>query len=288
MAPASTVHERIAAARQRLRGAGIPHDEAALDARLLAQYVLGWDATRILAADRDDDPPGFEGQFEVVVARRVRREPLAYITGSREFWNLTFAVTPDVLIPRPETESLVECVLERFPEPDPSLRIADVCTGSGCVAVAIAHELPLARLVATDISEAALAIASRNANRLGVSDRIRLVRADLLEGLSGPFDVIVANPPYVPRRHKPGLQPEVRAFEPSIALFGGPDGLAIMERLIEQSISRLRPGGALVFEFGDGQESAVVELISSRPGLTMVSTKPDLAGIPRVAIAVRG
>jgi release factor glutamine methyltransferase len=287
MARASTVHERIAGARQRLRDAGVPPDEAVLDARLLAQHVLGWDTTRILTSDREPAPPGFEERYDAAVVRRAHREPLAYITGTREFWNLLFEVTPGVLIPRPETELLVACALAQFPDGQAAVRIADVCTGSGCVAVAIAHERPRARIVATDVSEAALAVASRNADRLGVGSRVWCIRANLLDCLPGPFDAIVSNPPYVPERDKPGLQPEVRDFEPPVALFGGPDGLVIVEQLIDQATDRLRPGGALIFEFGAGQESRVVELISSRPGLTMVGIKPDLAGIPRVAIAGR-
>jgi len=283
----ASLHERIAAARRRLRDAGIPPDEAALDARLLAQHVLGWDAVALLTADAGAGLPDFADRYDALVRRRTRREPLAYIVGQREFWNLPFEVTPDVLIPRPETELLVESVLEHVPDRDAVLRIADVCTGSGCVAVALAHERPRAHVVATDISTAAVAVAHGNAARLGVGDRVSVLRADLLDGIPGPFDVVVSNPPYVADSDEAALQPEVRTFEPAIALFGGPDGLAVVRRLVDQAADRLSPGGMLMFEFGAGQESAVLELISSRPRLTMVATKRDLAGIPRVAVAAR-
>ncbi|HUQ72474.1 MAG TPA: peptide chain release factor N(5)-glutamine methyltransferase, partial [Planctomycetaceae bacterium] len=213
--------------------------------------------------------------------------PLSYIVGTREFWNLTFEVSSAVLIPRPETEGLVEAVLERFPERDVPLQIADVCTGSGCVAVAIATERPRARVLASDISESALVVAGRNAERHGVADRVRCVKSDLLAGLNGPFDLVVANPPYVPAGARPALQPEVRDFEPSIALFAGADGLDMAERLASQAVTRLKPGGYLIFEFGDGQEAAIRGLVSRTEGLTMVDAKDDLQEIARVAITQR-
>jgi release factor glutamine methyltransferase len=162
-----------------------------------------------------------------------------------------------------------------------------VCTGSGCVSVAIAHERPAVTIVATDISADALDVARRNAERHRVADRIHLRRADLFDADSGPFDLVVANPPYVAERDRPTLQPEVRDHEPALALFAGPDGLSMIRRLVSEAVPRLRPGGTLLFEFGFGQADAVAQLISTAPGLTMSDLRNDLQGIPRVAIAKR-
>jgi release factor glutamine methyltransferase len=280
----TTINARIAEARHRLLGAGIDHDESALDARLLAQAVLGWDATRILTSGDELEPSAFAAQYDELISRRAHREPLSYITGTREFWNLSFEVSPAVLIPRPETEGLVEAVNELFPDHQTPLRIADVCTGSGCVAVAIAFDRPNAHVVAADHSAAALDIARRNAVRHAVTDRVECIRGDLLQPLTGTFDVIVANPPYVPIGARTALQPEVRDFEPETALFAGADGLALIRRLVSESPARLTPDGYLIFEFGDGQETVVDELISASGGLRMVDIKHDLQGIARIAI----
>lgn len=279
-----TINARIAEGRHRLLAAGIGRDEAALDARLLAQAVLGWDTTRILTSGDELAPAAFIGQYDELISRRAHREPLPYITGTREFWNLSFEVSPAVLIPRPETEGLVEAVNELVPDRAAPLRVADVCTGSGCVAVTIAVEHRHARVVAADLSADALEIARRNAVRHGVADRVECVHGDLLKPLSGTFDLIVANPPYVPMGARRALQPEVRNFEPETALFGGTDGLELIRRLVSEAAPRLEQSGYLVFEFGDGQESAVSELISASEGLRMIDVKNDLQGIPRVAI----
>jgi release factor glutamine methyltransferase len=283
----TTINARIAEARHRLLGAGIGHDESALDARLLAQAVLGWDAARILTSGDELEPSAFAAQYDELISRRTHREPLSYITGTREFWNLSFEVSPAVLIPRPETEGLVEAVNELFPDHQTALRIADVCTGSGCVAVAIAFDRPAAHVVAADDSAAALDMARRNAVRHAVNGRVECVRGDLLKPLTGSFDAIVANPPYVPAGARAGLQPEVRDFEPGMALFAGADGLGIIRRLVSESPPRLTRDGYLIFEFGDGQEAAVRELISESGGLRMVDVKSDLQGIARIAVAER-
>jgi release factor glutamine methyltransferase len=221
-----------------------------------------------------------------MVARRAAREPFAYIVRAEEFWGLRFEVTPAVLIPRPETEMLVELAIARCPA-GARLRIADVCTGSGCVAVAIARERPAVSLRANDVSDAALDVARRNAARHGVSTRIEFVRGDLLEGADEAFDLIVANPPYVADRDRAALQPEVIDHEPAIALFAGDDGLDTIRRLLPQTPARLKPAGTLLFEFGFGQDEAVARLISSTPRLRMIELRRDLAGIPRVAVATR-
>ena len=287
----TTIHERVAAARRRLREAGIAPDEADLDARLLAEHVLGWDTARFFSAADESEPPGFASGYETLVARRAAREPISYITGRHEFWNLSFEVSPAVLIPRPETELVVEVGLELLKGPGPrgvhSWAIADVCTGSGCVAVALAHECRSAFVIATDVSDAALDVARRNAARHRADARIRFTNADLLAGIVGAFDLIVSNPPYVPERERAALEPEVREHEPAAALFGGADGLAVIRRLIAEAPPHLEPGGALVFEIGAGQADEVGQLISRTPGLTMVGLRPDLQGIPRTAIARR-
>ena len=283
----TTIHARVAAARQRFREAGIPLDEADLDARLLAEHVLGWDAARFFTSADGPEPDEFAAIYQSLVARRAGREPLAYITGRQAFWDLVFEVSPAVLIPRPESELIVEAALELFPLPAGVLTIADAATGSGCLAVALAHECPAARVIATDVSDIALGVARRNATRHCVADQIELVRGDLLDPVAGPVDLIVCNPPYVADGDRPGLQPEVRDHEPAIALFAGDDGLAIVRRLVEQAPRRLKRGGMPIFEFGFGQAEPVTELISHTPGLTMIGLRPDLQGIPRAAIAKR-
>jgi release factor glutamine methyltransferase len=283
----SSIFKRIAGAREGLRRAGVPADEADLDARLLAQFVLGGDAARLLTAGNNPTSPEFVTAYDALVERRLAREPLAYITGHKEFWNLRFAVSPAVLVPRPETEAIIEAALEYFPDARADAAIADVCTGSGCLAVALAFERAGARFVATDVSADALDVARQNAVRHHVADRVQFIRTDVLQQVDREFDLIVANPPYVPLSDRPGLQPEVRDHEPAVALFGGHDGLSIVRRLVAESPARLKPGGMLIFELGLGQADAVRALISSAGGLTMIGLKDDLQGIPRVAVARR-
>ena len=282
-----TIHSQVSAARQRLRDAGITPTESDLDARLLAQHVLGWSTERFLIDAREPVPDGFAPRYDALVARRVTREPLAYIVGIREFWGLELEVNADVLIPRPATELIVEAIQELFPDRSVPLSIADVCTGCGCVAVAIAHERPSATVSGTDISRPALAVARRNAARHGVADRVTFTHGDLLAGISGTFDAIVANPPYVIDRARPALQPEVRDHEPSVALFGGIDGLTLVTRLVAAAPGRLRPGGYLIFEFGLGQDVEVEDLLDASPELTLAGMRRDLQGIARTAIARR-
>jgi release factor glutamine methyltransferase len=277
----------IAEARRRLESAGIDANEAAIDARLLAQHVLGWDAARLLTREVEDAPPDFCDSFAALLARRAAREPLAYVTGLKEFWNLTLVVMPTVLVPRPETELLVEIALQLFPNRDARLSAADAGTGSGCLAIAIAKERPQASLLATDVSASALAVARLNAGRHGVSPRIEFLETDLLHGAPDPFDLIVSNPPYVPAIDAPSLQPEVRDYEPAVALFAGEDGLDAIRRLIAESVPRLNPGGSLVFEFGFGQGQAIEQLVSAAAGLRLADIRKDLQGIPRAAVATR-
>lgn len=277
----------MAEARGRFRDAGLSSKGAELDARLLAQFVLGWSAERFITSAHDSEPPEFASKYEALVARRLRREPLAYIVGQQEFWGLPFEVSPAVLIPRSETELIVEVVLELFPETKGTLTLADLCTGSGNVAVALATERPAARITATDISRLALDVARENARRLGVAGRIEFRCADLLDGLEGPFDAITCNPPYVAERDKPGLQPEVRDHEPDVALFGGRDGFHLVERLVKDAGCCLKPGGYLLFEFGLGQDDRVESLVADTDGLKLVELRRDLQGIARTAVAQR-
>jgi release factor glutamine methyltransferase len=281
-----TIHARVAEGRQRLRAAGLSSAEADISARALAEHLLGWTTERFLADAADAEPRDFAVRFDAAIERRAAREPLAYIVGSREFWRLDFEVTPDVLIPRPETELIVEAALNLHPARTAPLVVADVGTGSGCLSVAIAVEWPHASVLATDISTAALAVARRNAVRHRVSHRIHFVTTDLLLGVEGPFDLIVANPPYVRDGDSRGLQPEVRN-EPHVALYGGREGLDAITRLVAEVPSRLASGGHLIFEFGFGQDIEVEHLIEHSDTLTLVDLRRDLQGIARTAIARR-
>jgi release factor glutamine methyltransferase len=223
-----------------------------------------------------------------MVRRREGREPVAYILGEREFWGLSFLVSPAVLIPRPETEAIVERALALMDDARRAWRLADVGTGSGCLAVALAHERGNATVIATDISERALGVAAANALRHGVDSRIRLIRTSLLDDIPGPFDLIVANPPYVPGGTRDGLQPDVRDYEPETAVFGhGADGLDEVRLLLTQTPERLAPGGWLLMEFGFGQGDAVRAAVSAVPNLEFVEILRDLQGLERTLVATR-
>ena len=280
-----TIHTSVTAARPLLREAGLSPAEADLDARLLAQHVLGWEAARFLASSHDPEPGDFAARYDPLVKRRAAREPLPYITGRRDFWDMTFEVSPAVLIPRPETELIVEAALELFPSTASPLTCVDACTGSGIVAIALACERPGARVIATDISRDAIRVAQRNAVRLG--GRVQFICADLLGPIAAPIDLITCNPPYVAEGSRPGLQPEVRDHEPPVALFGGRDGLRLVSRLVQAAPARLRPGGYLIFEFGFGQDVEVEALVNDQPDLDLIGLRRDLQGIARTAIARR-
>lgn len=280
-----TLRERLVEARGILAAAGIGQREAAIDVELYARTILGWDRARILVEQHADVPPHLEPRFSEWLERRRRREPTAYILGVREFWGLEFEVSPAVLIPRPETEFLVEEATALLPRLDET-HVADVGTGSGCVAVSIAHERPRAHVTATDISTAALEVAQRNAARLGVADRVRCVAASYLDDVAGPFDVITANPPYVKDGDKPALAPAVR-HEPEVALFGGAEGLRDIGGVLDAAGVKLKPGGWLLMEFGYGQEEQVERLVAARAGLRLTRVRADLQGIPRAAIIQR-
>ena len=282
------LHERLAAAREQLVRAGIQPSEAAVDVDLYARTILKWDRARILLHHQSPVPDMLEPQFSDWLARRERFEPSAYIVGEREFWGLDFYVTPAVLVPRPETELVVEATvaIARGGPAGAPLRIADIGTGSGCIAVSVAHEIRHCTVVATDVSKDALLIARRNAARHAVNGRVHVVCTSYLEGVNGAFDVITANPPYVRTVDKRGLSADVLQ-EPHVALFGGHSGLQHIDAVLATASQILRPGAWLVMEFGFGQEDDVRELASVYPNLTVDHTRADLQGLARTAIIQR-
>jgi release factor glutamine methyltransferase len=283
----SSLHEKLAAARAQLVSAGIPPAEAGVDVPLFACTILGWDRVRLLTERAAAPPTSLEPTFSQWIARRIAREPAAYIVGVREFWGIDFAVTPAVLIPRPETEFIVEEALEilsAFAIEAP--KVADIGTGCGNIAISLAHELSSARITATDVSREALAIAAGNAERYKVDDRIEFIATPYLDDVDETFDLIAANPPYVKDTDKPGLAADVR-HEPDVALFGGTNGLRNVEGVLDTAIAKLPRGGWLVMEFGYGQESDVRQLLAARRSLRLERIRADLQGIPRTAVIER-
>jgi release factor glutamine methyltransferase len=265
-------------------------DSPRLQAELLLAHVLGLPRMRLyLDFERVVPPPQLEAVRELV-RRRGEREPLQHLTGSTSFCGWEIAVNRDVLIPRPETELLAEqAVAFLRPRADPPA-VLDLGTGSGCLAIAIAGQCPAATVEAVDLSAPALATARANAARHGLDGRIRFHLGDAFAALPGAakaFDLIVSNPPYIPAGELAGLQPEVRDHDPRLALDGGPDGLALYRRLAVEAPARLRPGGRLMVEFGDGQEAALVPLLAGA-GWTVESVLPDDSGRARILIARRG
>jgi release factor glutamine methyltransferase len=271
--------EALQAARARL-AATSPNPRR--DAEVLLAHLLGCDQVALLAYPERLLSSAESAQFASLIARRAACEPMQYITGSQEFFGLDFAVTPAVLIPRPETEHLVEAALQLI-EPQANTRILDVGTGSGAIAVALAHALPRSRLTAIDLSLAALEVARRNAQRHGVMERVTFLQSDLLSALDrADFDAVVSNPPYV--AEKEILEPQVFQYEPHSALFAGPTGLEVYERLIPQARNVLKPQGWLILEIGFGQSPALAKLLSDWNAVSFLN---DLRGIPRVVVAKR-
>jgi release factor glutamine methyltransferase len=251
---------------------------ARLDAEVLLAHALGWSRARLLAEGAAPLEPERRRAFAALVARRAELEPVAYLVGAREFYGLALEVTPDVLVPRPETELLVEAALERA-RGRGALRIADIGTGSGAIAVALAHRLPQALLDAVDLSPAALAVAARNAARHGVAARVRLLQGDLLAPLEQPVDLLVSNPPYTVLAE---IDEGVRRHEPHLALDGGPDGLALYRRLLAAAPPLVRPGGAVLLEIGATQGPAVAALARQLFPAAQIRVEQDLAGLDRV------
>lgn len=315
----------------RLRTANTPSHTLATE--LLLMHALARDRAWMYAHVEEPLAPADSEKFFALIARRAAGEPTQYLTGKQEFWGLEFEVTPAVLIPRPETEHVMEVALARLGErglkihmdtgaPREKLRVADVGTGSGCLAVALAWELPHAEVYATDISAPALEVAQRNAARHGVADRVHFLQSDLLAALQDAksqavgarhavpavstaaasaisaaapisaspgtlFDVIVSNPPYVALEETRSLQREVREHEPHQALFGGRTGVEIYGRLIEQARDLLRDRGILVLELGHDSAEYVRGIFDEQSGWTNIAITMDLAGIPRVLAAAR-
>ncbi|MEK6569140.1 MAG: peptide chain release factor N(5)-glutamine methyltransferase [candidate division NC10 bacterium] len=310
---------------ERLERAGV--ESASLDAACLLEAASGIPRWRFVLEPQRPIAHGRADLVASMLSRREAREPIAYILGAKEFWSLSLAVSRDVLVPRPETETLVEAVLEkissefrvpssefrvpRYKEPgtrnaepgtaqpnlEPGTRnselvIVDLGTGCGAIALALATEIPLGRVYALDRSRAALRIASRNATALGLAGRVHFLAGDLFEPLrtargGGGFDLIVSNPPYIPSGALALLPPEIAAYEPLEALDGGPDGLRFHRRIIEEAPGYLRAGGWLALEVGDGQLSAAGELLRKSDGFGPAEVKKDLAGHDRVVLARR-
>ena len=284
-----TLRQRLLDARARLTGAGVDNNEAVLDTNLLARHVLGWSRAEMLLRQDDPLPTGFEEAFNALIERRARREPAAYIRGKQEFWSREFDVTPEVLIPRPESELIVEELINLLPVDAPALprRVADIGTGSGCIAVSVAAERPYVHVVATDISRAALDVARRNAEAAGVAARIEFVECAYLSGATGPFDFILANPPYISESEYEELAPEVREYEPQMALLAGEDGLRDIRQIVDVAAARLKPGGTLFMEIGHTQGDRLAALVKGLPSLTLSRISTDLQRIPRVAVIER-
>jgi release factor glutamine methyltransferase len=273
------VEEILTAARHRLSKASF--DPPTREAALLLSRVLGLSEAQLLAHSRNEVPAAAAERFSSLLERRLTGEPVAYLLEEKEFFGRTFLVDRRVLIPRPETEHLVERACERNLPRSPL--ILDVGTGSGCIGLTLALELPAARIVATDLSPGALAVAATNARRLGVEDRVRLVATDLARGLDLiRFDLVVSNPPYVGADEAEVLSPEVRCFEPATALFSPTDAHGILERLLNE-LQPVKMGTPLVVEIGLGQ-SDLVQSLASGSRFELETIRPDYAGIPRVAI----
>jgi len=260
-----------------LAAAGI--GEPRLEARWLVEALLGerrLERARALSAEE-------QARLDTALARRAAREPLDRIEGTREFWSLTFRLAPATLSPRPDSETLVSAALELLGDRARPWRLLDLGTGSGCLLLALLSELPAATGLGIDLAPAAVTAARENAARLGLAARARFLVDDWAQGQAGPFDLVVSNPPYIQSSDLASLEPEVRNFDPALALDGGADGLAAYRALLPQARRLLAPGGWLVLELGQGQATAVGDLAVAA-GLTHVSTRDDLAGIARALV----
>lgn len=289
---ALTILDALQDAGRTLTGHGI--DNPRLEAGLLLSHVMGVTREALLLYP-DRELTDFQAaQFNRSVERRSRKEPVAYLTGRREFWSLQFEVNPNVLIPRPETEGVIEQLLSMAEDQndDRELSILDVGTGSGILAITAAVEFPQSRVTAVDVSEEALAVARDNAHCHQVAERIEFFIWDMMgdEDMPGPggFDFILSNPPYIPSGELAALMSDVRDYEPMQALDGGPDGLSFYRKIIPRAETCLKPGGGLIVEVGDGQAEAVVDLIKTQNGFEVITIHQDLSGTGRVVSARRG
>jgi release factor glutamine methyltransferase len=267
-----------------LTAAGI--DNVRFEARLLLSRASGLSIEALIAHGRDEAPAAAIEAVRGLTARRVLREPMAHILGEREFWGLPFKVTPEVLVPRPDSETVIEAALSLMPDRARAWRLLDLGVGSGCLLLTLLREYPNARGTGIDASPAALAVAQENAERLGVAARARLLAGDWrepgwVERLGGPFDLVVSNPPYIASAEIALLMPEVGRYEPKLALDGGIDGLDPYRRIAAAGRQLVTPGGSLLVEGGDGQASDIAAIFSAA-GLQPATPWKDLAGIDRV------
>jgi release factor glutamine methyltransferase len=279
-----TVKAVLADATARLRAAGI--SDARREARLLLALALGWDAARVLAFPEVEMTPAERDRLEALIRRRGAREPVSRILGYREFWSLRIELSPDTLDPRPDSETLVEAALEALGDRNRAYRLLDFGTGSGCLLLALLSELPNAVGTGIDLSQGALETARRNAAVLGLGDRTRFLRGNWGTGLSGQWDVILANPPYIAADEFDRLAPEVARFEPKLALDGGVDGLDAYRGLAPAITRLLAPGGIAVVEVGAGQAQKATGIMASA-GLALRAVRHDLSGVDRCLVLGR-
>ena len=266
----------------RLQAAGC--GEARLDARLLIAEATGLAPMAVFSRPETPLTPEQHTRLEQLAVRRCARQPMAQILGRRDFWTLTFRVTEDTLDPRPDSETLIEAILEQFPERTAPLRVLDLGVGTGCLLLTTLHEYPAATGMGIDRSLAALAVARDNAQTLGLAARVRFLQGDWLSGVDGVFDLVISNPPYIPAAEIASLAPEVATWEPRLALDGGQDGLDCYRHLAATVGPVLAPGGLVVFEVGAGQAPDVNGLLAAA-GFTLLPSRRDLGGIERCVLA---
>ena len=276
-----TIGDLLSAASVRLAAAGI--DGAVREARMLLQAAADIPIATQIAFPERTLAIDAGARFEQLLARRARREPMAHILGQREFWSLAFKVTADTLDPRPDSETLIQAVLDQVPDRSAAVRLVDFGTGTGCLLLSLLHELPNAMGVGVDVSAAALAVAVENADALGLSPRASFRYGNWDDGLDGGFDIVLSNPPYIPSGDIAGLQPEVASFEPRLALDGGPDGLDAYRQLGPAAVRLLAPGGLAAFEVGLGQGDSVRGIMAAA-GLRHIATARDLAAVERCVL----
>lgn len=278
----ATLRELRLEAVARLQAAKIEAPEA--DARILLKLALGVDEAALVAASQMPISEQQQARFESLITRRIAGEPVARIVGHKEFWSRSFKLNADTLVPRPETETLVEAALAIFPERDAPLRVLDLGTGSGILLAAILAERPQASGIGVDRSESALAIARENLEALGLAGRARLIRGDWSASLGQTFDLVIANPPYISSREITALAREVREHDPRLALDGGADGIDAYRNIIAELPHLLSRNGAAVLELGIGQEPLVAELAHAQGLLVSGPARHDLGGVPRALI----
>lgn len=285
MTPGHTIEAALRLATSRLTDVGI--EDARREARILVGHAVRLDPQAVpITPERTMDQDQWL-QFNNVLGRRCSRRPMAQVLGRREFWSLNFEVSEETLAPRPDSETLVEAALAAFPSETAAIRILDMGTGTGCLLLSVLSERPAGSGLGIDLSEEAVAVARRNAVHLGLDARSRFEIGDWTEGLAGPFDLVIANPPYIRSDEIPLLEPEVGMFEPSLALDGGPDGLDCYRKIAANCRDLMAPDGRIVLEIGIGQAMSVAQILSSA-GLADITIRRDLAGIERCVTAQSG